>query len=149
MNLRIKAIMNNLILMSIKTKYANNIFNGSKKYEYRKSSIKEYNLNKKIIIYSSEQAKAILGYIIIDKILEGSLDFIIKETNPKESNINDYFKNAKKCYAMHIKEYHRFKSPITLNEIRKIDNNIVIPQYYRYIREEEPLYKLINERLDI
>lgn len=139
--------MNNLLLMSIKTKYANEIFNGTKKYEYRRSSINEKNLNKKIIIYSAGLDKAIIGYMIIDKIIKGNINYIIKETNPKESNINDYFKNAKICYAMHIKEYHRFNNPITLNEMRKIDINILIPQYYRYIKEKEPLYKEINKRL--
>ena len=133
--------------MSIKTKYANEIFNGTKKYEYRRSSINEKNLNKKIIIYSAGLDKAIIGYMIIDKIIKGNINYIIKETNPKESNINDYFKNAKICYAMHIKEYHRFNNPITLNEMRKIDINILIPQYYRYIKEKEPLYKEINKRL--
>ena len=142
--------MNDLILMSIKTEYANQIFNGTKIFEYRKKSIGQNNLNKKVIIYSSEKEKAIIGYILIDKILEGNLKTILSEININNGiSIINYFNNAKKCYAMHIKEYHRFKSPITLNEIRKIDNNVVIPQYYRYIKEKEPLYKLINERLDI
>ena len=62
--------MEQLILISIKTKYANQIFNGTKLYEYRRKSIGEKNCNKKIFVYSSEEEKAIVGYIIVDKILE-------------------------------------------------------------------------------
>ena len=59
---------NELLLMSIKTKYAAQIFDGTKEYEFRKKSIGEKNCYKKIYIYSSEKEKAIIGYIIVDKI---------------------------------------------------------------------------------
>ena len=39
--------MDDLLLISIKTKYANQIFNGTKKYEFRRKSIGEKNINKK------------------------------------------------------------------------------------------------------
>ena len=57
--------MNNLVLMSIRTKYVNEIFSGKKVYEYRRKSIGENNLNKTIYIYSSGIDKAIVGYIIV------------------------------------------------------------------------------------
>ena len=60
--------MEPVLLMSIKTKYAKQIFQGIKKYEFRRKSIGEKNCNKKIYIYSSKDDKAIIGYIIIDKI---------------------------------------------------------------------------------
>ena len=141
--------MNNLILMSIKTKFAREIFNGNKVFEFRKSSIKDKNLNKKIFIYSSGVDKSIIGYIIVDYILEGNLNYILTRTNNKNNkDIINYFKNSKNCYALHIKENYKFNTPITLNELRQIDNKIVIPQYYRYIKEDEPLYKEIIKRLN-
>ena len=77
--------MEQLMLISIKTKYANQIFNGTKIYEYRRKSIGEKNCNKKIFVYSSEEEKAIVGYIIVDKILEGNIDYILEATNNKNS----------------------------------------------------------------
>ena len=77
--------MEQLILISIKTKYANQIFNGTKLYEYRRKSIGEKNCNKKIFVYSSEEEKAIVGYIIVDKILEGNIDYILEATNNKNN----------------------------------------------------------------
>ena len=43
--------MQEYILMSIKTKYANQIFEGSKLYEYRRKSIGSKNIGKIIFIY--------------------------------------------------------------------------------------------------
>jgi len=141
--------MSNLILMSIKTKYANEIFKGTKKYEYRRSSIGNKNCNKKIVIYSAGTDKAIIGYMIVDKILEGNLDYILTKTNNERNNdIKNYFNNAQKCYALHIKETHKFSKTITLSDLRKIDKNIILPQYYRYIKETEPLYKELTMRLN-
>ena len=140
--------MNNLILMSIKTKFAREIFNGNKVFEFRKSSIKDKNLNKKIFIYSSGVDKSIIGYMIVDYILEGNLNYILTKTNNKNNkDIINYFKNSKNCYALHIKETHKLNKTISLNELRQIDNKIVIPQYYRYIKEDEPLYKRLKTYL--
>ena len=125
--------MNNLVLMSIRTKYVNEIFSGKKVYEYRRKSIGENNLNKTIYIYSSGIDKAIVGYIIVDKIFSGTVDDIIKLTNAKDKFIREYFEGTIKAYALHIKKYHRFNKKMDLIELKKIDN-ITMPQYYKYIR---------------
>ena len=95
--------MEPVLLMSIKTKYAKQIFQGIKKYEFRRKSIGEKNCNKKIYIYSSKDDKAIIGYIIIDKILSGDINFVLKNTNSlNNQEIKNYFNNCSKCYALHI-----------------------------------------------
>ena len=57
------------MIMSIKTKHANKIFEGTKTFEYRKKSIENKNLNKICFIYSSEVDKSIIGYVIFDYIV--------------------------------------------------------------------------------
>lgn len=57
--------MSKLILMSIKTNYAKEIFNGTKKYEYRRKSIGEKNLNNKIYIYTLLKKKKQLLVILL------------------------------------------------------------------------------------
>ena len=134
--------MEQLMLISIKTKYANQIFNGTKLYEYRRKSIGERNCNKKIFVYSSEEEKAIIGYIIVDKILEGNIDYILEETNNKNNGeIIDYFKGCDKCYALKIIKSVKFKTPIYLSEIKKKEKKFVVPQFYRYIKENEYIYE--------
>ena len=75
--------MNDYLIMSIKTKHANKIFNGTKTFEYRKKSIGEKNLNKYSFIYSSECAKAIVGYVVFDSIVSGNLDYVINNSQPE------------------------------------------------------------------
>ena len=138
--------MEKLILMSIKTKYANQIFNGTKIYEYRRKSISKENLNKKIFIYSSEVDKKIVGYITIGEILEGTSNYILEKTSNQDNvDIMNYFKDCDKCYALKISSVIKFENPISLAGIRKEDEKFAIPQYYRYIKETEPLYQILKE----
>lgn len=137
--------MEKLILMSIKTKYANQIFNGTKKYEYRRKNIGEKNLGKKIFIYSSEKERAIVGYIIVSDIIEGTLNYVLEQTdNINNQDIMNYFKDCQKCYALKISEAVKFENPIFLVSIRKKQENFVIPQYYRYIYQTEKLYEILK-----
>ena len=135
------------LLMSIKTKHAIRIFNGNKIYEFRRKSIKQENLNKKIFIYSSETTKEILGYMIVDKILENDIDSLLEETKYEDTkSIREYFKGCKTCYALHISETYRFVSPIKIEEIKKEHPDFVIPQFYRYIKPNESIYKKLMNR---
>lgn len=140
--------MNELLLLSIKTKYANQIFNGTKKFEFRRKSIGDKNCNKKIYIYSSEEDKAIIGYINVDKILKGNLAFILNATNYKDNkDIIEYFDGCSECYALHISEYHRFSKSIKLEEIRMNYEKFVVPQFYRYVKSQEPIYTELESRM--
>lgn len=139
---------NELLLMSIKTKYANQIFAGTKEYEFRRKSIGEKNCYKKIYIYSSEEEKVIVGYIIVDKILSGNLEKIEALTNSfNNKSMENYFNGCEECYALHISEHHKFIKPIKLEDIKNQYKKFVVPQFYRYIREEEPIYDLLESRL--
>lgn len=134
--------MQEYLLMSIKTKHETKIFNGTKTYEFRRKSIGEKNLNKRIYVYSSEEKREIVGYFIVDKILYGSAEELIKETEYYDSKgIKNYFKGIDKGYALHIKEYYKFIKPIKIDEVK-----FVIPQFYRYISKDEELYKLVLSR---
>lgn len=138
--------MEKIIIMSIKTKYADQIFNKTKNYEYRRRSIGEKNLNKKIYVYSSEKEKAIIGYIIINEIIDGEANYILDKTGCKiKKDIINYFNGCRKCYALKIKEAVKLNNPIPLEIIRKKQNKFTIPQYYRYIYENEPIYKFLLE----
>lgn len=136
------------LLISIKTKYADKIFEGTKVFEFRRKSIGEKNINKKIYVYSSEKDKSIIGYIIIDNILKGDLKYILNSTGYKDNDdIKNYFKNCDVCYALHISKTYKFLEPIKLENIRKIDPDFVIPQFYRYLKKEEAIYKELESKL--
>lgn len=139
--------MNNALLLSIKTKYANQIFEGTKVYEFRRKSIGEKNCHKKIYIYSSREEKSIIGYIIVDQILSDDLESMIQKTHQeKNPNIRNYFKNCDIAYALHIQEYHKFQEPVPIEEIKEKYPKFVIPQFYRYLSKEEPIFEELENR---
>lgn len=104
-------------------------------------SIGFININKKVFIYSSEKDKKIIGYIIIDKILEGNIK---KTNNVDNESLKKYFSNSHICYAFHIKKYKKLLNEISLEEIRKFDEHFNVPQFYRYIKKDEYLYKILH-----
>ena len=146
MKKRINNENNEFLLMSIKTIYANKIFSGIKTFEYRTKPIKDNNLNKYCLIYSSEDEKAVIGYVVFDYIVEGSADYLINNTNPENiAGLKEYLSNKEKGYALHIKEYKKFDKPITLEELRNSNDNFNIPQYYRYLKKGESLYLIAKK----
>lgn len=137
-----------LILISIMSYYARQIFNGTKKFEFRKSPLKPYDLNKPIFVYSAKEDKAIIGSFEVVKVHKGNLNEILKITGyDKRSDrqeIIDYYKNCENCYALELSNITQFSKPLTLKQMRKIDNNIQLPQYYSCLTQKSPLYKEIK-----
>ena len=69
------------ILLSIKPEYVKSIFEGKKKFEYRKIITK--NKPTKIIIYSTYPVSAIVGEADVEEILIDSPDNLWKKTKKK------------------------------------------------------------------
>lgn len=136
-----------LILISIMSYYAKQIFNGTKKFEFRKSPIKPHDLNKLIFVYSAKGDKAIIGSFEVIKVHKGNLNEILKITGydkrPDKQEIIDYYKNCENCYALELSKIVQFNKVLTLKQMRKIDKNIQLPQYYSYLSQKSPLYKEI------
>lgn len=125
---------NRSVILSIKPEYAEKIFNHSKKYEYRKvlfgTDIK------KVFVYSSRPTSKIIGYFIIDDIIQGSPSTVWKKTS-RDSGItkkyfDDYFDGCDKAYAIKIKSVSLFKQPIDPKNIIK---DFRPPQNFMYYSE--------------
>lgn len=59
------------VLLSIKPEYAHKIFDGTKKYEFRKNVFKDKSV-RRVIVYSSSPERKVIGEFEIDKILNDS-----------------------------------------------------------------------------
>lgn len=140
---------NPLIVMSILTYYAKQIFSGTKKFEFRKSPLKKEFLNKKIYIYSAKEDKAIIGSFKVSNNLIGSLEDILEKTgydkrSDKNEIISYFHSNTNKCFALELYDVDKFVKPLTLKELRKIDPNISLPQYYDTIKNPDICQLIIN-----
>ena len=125
-----------VIIISILSYYAKQIFKGTKKFEFRKSPIKEKDLNKTFYVYSAKQDKSIIGSFKISNIHKGTLKQILNitdyNTRSDKNEIINYFKNSNTCFALELTDIVEFNKPLTLNEMRKIDKTVQLPQYYSY-----------------
>lgn len=127
--------------------YARQIFDGTKEYEFRKSPLKLCDMNKKIYVYSAKEDKAIIGSFEVSDILKGSVDDILMRTGYNirrdKQEIIDYFENSYMCYALKLENVQRFENPLTLRQMRRIDPEIQLPQYYQHIYPDSKLYEPI------
>ena len=105
------------MLISINPEHVENIFNGSKKYEYRKIRCKR-DIDK-IIIYSTYPIMKVVGEAKIEKILEDSPDNIWKETK-NYSGIDltfyqKYFQDRSKAIAYKLTNIKKYNKPKDLS----------------------------------
>ena len=105
------------MLISINPQHVENIFNGTKKYEYRKIRCKQE--VDKIIIYSTYPIMKIVGEAKVEKILEDSPDNICEETK-NYSGIDlkfyqQYFKDRSKAIAYKLTNIKKYSIPQELS----------------------------------
>lgn len=105
------------MLISINPEHVENIFNGSKKYEYRKIRCKQD--VDKIIIYSTYPIMKVVGEAKVEKILEDSPDNIWEETkNYSGIDLNfyqKYFKDRSKAIAYKLTNIKKYNNPKELS----------------------------------
>lgn len=127
------------VLLSIKPKYVKEIENGAKLYEFRKSIFKQS--TDEIWVYASAPVKQIVGKIHIDKIIEDTPKKLWsnckKYAGIEESDFFKYFEGKKTGYAIKIKEYEMFKTPINPYDE---NSSFTPPQSYAYLNNILPQF---------
>lgn len=121
------------VLLSIKPEFAEKIFDGTKKYEFRKSIFKNADV-KTVIVYASSPVQRVIGEFTIDRILNDDLSTIWNETERHAGITHDfymsYFANKEKAYAIKIRNAKRY-----VHARRLSDYNIhYAPQSFAYIQ---------------
>lgn len=122
------------VVLSIKPEFAEKIFEGSKKYEFRRAIFKNPNVTK-IIVYASSPVKKVIGEFEIDKIISHDLETLWDKTK-EFSGISkefflEYFTDREQGFAIKIKKAHLYDFPKCLKE----DYNLVPPQSFSYFVE--------------
>lgn len=119
--------------MSIKPEFANLIFDGTKKFEFRKSVFKKTEI-KTIVVYASSPLQKVIGEFEIEAIIEDELETLWKKTKQfagiEESYFYQYFAEKESGYAIKIKKAKKYKRPLCL----KKDFKVTPPQSFLYLR---------------
>lgn len=120
------------ILLSINPEHIENIFNGSKEYEFRKIRCKEP--VDKIIIYSTAPVMQVVGEARVESVLEDTPEAIWEKTN-KRSGIDKYFfqkyfKGKSRAFAYKLQDVIKYEKPKDIS----FYGISAAPQSFVYIR---------------
>jgi len=120
------------VLLSIKPEFAFKIFEGEKKFEFRKVIFKDPNI-KIVIVYASSPVKQVIGEFEIDGILSSDPDEIWRQTKKysgiSENFFYEYFAERQIAHAIKIKNTKKYKYPLNLKD----NFNVIPPQSYVYL----------------
>jgi len=131
------------ILISIKPRYATEILEGRKFYEFRRVVFNPEGVDK-VIIYVTSPVKKIVAEFEVGRIISGTPATVWEECHcysgiGKQAYV-DYFLNAKKAFAISIENLQIYKTPI--DPYRALDQ-FCPPQSYKFV--DTHLDKLLNE----
>ena len=106
------------VLLSIKPEFAQKIFDGSKRYEYRRAIFKNHEVSR-VIVYASDPIRRIIGEFEIEDILHDELQMLwVKTKNDagiSKKRFFEYFTNKSKGYAIKVKTTTIYDDPLPLN----------------------------------
>ena len=121
------------VLLSIKPEFALKIFDGSKKYEYRRAIFKNQEVSR-VIVYACDPIKQVIGEFEIEDILHEEPESLWVKTKHhagiSEKRFFDYFTNKSKGYAIKVKATRVYDDPLPLSSFMISSP----PQSYMYLR---------------
>lgn len=120
------------VLLSIKPEFAFKIFEGTKKYEFRKSIFKRTGI-KKVIVYASSPVQQIIGEFEIADILCEETELLWDMTQQfsgiSKEFYDQYFTNKDKAFAIQVGKVKKYDKPKSL-----LDYDIYYaPQSFAYL----------------
>ena len=120
------------VLLSIKPEFALRIFDGSKKYEYRRIIFKQRGVET-IVVYVSNPIKRVVGEFDIGEIHHEKLEQLWAQTcnhaGITRAKFMEYFRNREKGYAIGIRKTRKYRSSLSLNDLKLTSP----PQSFMYL----------------
>lgn len=120
------------ILLSIKPEFATKIFEGSKKFEFRRSVFKNKNV-KSVVVYASAPISRVIGEFDIENVIRLNLEDLWIETKDfagiSKEYYDLYFSGKKEGFAIKVKNPRLFDKSLNLKE----KYGMTPPQSFAYI----------------
>lgn len=124
------------VLLSIKPEFAFKIFEGTKKFEFRKSIFKNKDV-KTVVVYASSPVQKVIGEFEIEQIINHELEKLWSLTHDfsgiSKDFFDQYFAEKKEGYAIKIKRTKKYSIPKNLKE----EYNLFPPQSFAYIPSDK------------
>lgn len=120
------------VILSIKPEFAFKIFDGTKKFEFRKVVFKRPNITT-VVVYASSPVQRVIGEFEIEDILSSDPAELWKMTEEHSGISKDYFfeyfGSRKVAHAIKIKKTTKYQQPLCI----KKDFNAIPPQSFMYL----------------
>ena len=130
-----KALRGRKIMLAIKPEYVEEIFDGVKRYEYRRK-FPNHPISQ-IVIYETAPVSKVVGKVDVDEMLCTSphvlYDMTKKLAGISEDCYNDYFKGSNVAYAYSLNHPVIFSRPASIEEygLRGVPQSYVYLEDYR------------------
>jgi predicted transcriptional regulator len=129
----LEALVN--VLLSVKPRFVKLIFEGIKRFEYRKAGFARDDVDK-VIVYASSPVKCIIGEFLIGEMILDTPESVWARTS-RDAGIDRelffaYFSGRRKACAIGIRHAVRYGVPI---DPRKHVPDFAPPQSFRYLRD--------------
>ncbi len=120
------------ILLSIKPEFANKIFDGSKKFEFRRSIFRNKAVTS-VVVYASAPISKVIGEFEIEKVHNKELNQLWNETKHFSGISREYydlyFTGKEEGFAIQVKNPHLYSKARNLKE----EYGMVPPQSFAYL----------------
>lgn len=122
-----------VILLSIRPKFAREIFDGNKEYEFRKTALPS---ELAYILLMENGSREILGGFSVDEVIKEGIDTLWekfgKGTSDKD-RFYRYYEGWERGLAIKVDGSDEFENPIPIKEITKMDPNLSVPDQFTHI----------------
>ncbi len=123
-----------IAFLPIKPVYANRILDGSKKYEFRRSRLRQDITH--VVIYSTSPVKKIVGVAEVGGVTAASVSAAWEQTREdagiSQDDFNEYFAGAKSAVFISLRRVVRLKKELDPIEVR---SGFKVPQSFAYVDE--------------
>ena len=131
---------NHALLISIRPRFAEMIFSGSKTVELRRVCPK-LSAGDLALVYVSSPIMELQGAFKVGEVISKSPSALWEKVGKKSgvtrTEFFDYFRGKKLAHAIVIEGYWKLPSPVCLSTLRKRKGGFRPPQNYHYLRNDE------------
>lgn len=128
------------LLLSLKPRYADLVFEGLKTAELRRR-IASHIENREVFVYVSSPTMELRGGFRVGRVWHGDPEdiwhMVSKFAHVDKQDFDSYFEGLSFAYAFEIKEVWKCREPVSLNVLRDKFSSFVVPQSWRYVRDNE------------
>ncbi len=132
---------NNIILLSVRPKYAEKIFKHTKTVELRRVRPKYLQKGDLVLVYVSSPIQALAGTVKVERVVEEPLknlwQQVKKQAGVTRQEFNSYYKGVSTGVGIFFEEVQKFQEPIKLQTIREHLLLFRPPQSFRYANDLE------------